>query len=282
MARDAIVGLTVRQAEGSLQDGIQLALSLASSRPNVEILVFSDGGQEAFADLNVANVPLYVQTVGLESSNVGIVAMDIRSSAASDLDRQLFVTPQNFGDESADVSLQIYLNDKLMAHRDFSVKTGEAESLVFNLPANEKGKIRATLTADNDYLPIDNTAYAVLEPVEKRKLLVVDGDGLTLRALGADPRFDVTIAKSENLNPDHLESFDAILFMKRIPFDATGFNYAVFRPVDGGPVSFGVDQKQPTITQWRRTHPTQRFVQWDGVLVTRSAKVDDPGDCHRL
>ena len=63
---------------------------------------------------------------------------------------------------------------------------------------------------------------------------MVDGDGLTLRALGADPRFDVTISKAENLKVNHLNQFDGILFMKRIPFEPTGYNYASFQPADGG------------------------------------------------
>ena len=138
--RAGLNALAVRQAEGGLRDGVQLALSLANTRSNVEILVFTDGGHEAVSELGGTKASLYVQHVGFESANVGIVAMDLRASPASELDRQLFVTAQNFGSAPTDASLQIYVNDKLEAHREVRLTPGETEPLVFELPGSEKEK----------------------------------------------------------------------------------------------------------------------------------------------
>lgn len=278
LVRDAISSLTPRAAEGALREGVQLALSLAGARPDVEILIFTDGGHQELADLNVTDVAMQMYVVGLERDNTGILAMDIRSSTSSELDRQLFVTAQNFGAETQSVSLQVFLNQKLIAHREVDLQPDVPEPFVFDLPAGQKGILRAVLAAENDYLPLDNEAFSVLEPLSKQSILVVDGDGLTLRALGADPRFNVSRATSEVVTPEAIATFDAVLFMGALPFVPKGVNYAVFGPSGNeGGVTWGNVVRQPEITRWSRTHPTQRFVQWDGVLIVEQKTVKQSG-----
>ena len=278
VVRDAIASLEPRAAEGALRDGVQLALSLAGARPNVEVLIFSDGGHQELADLNVGKVAMQMYGVGLERENAGILAMDIRSSTSSDLDRQLFVTAQNFGSNTQRASLQIYLNQKLIAHREVELEPEVPEPFVFDLPAGQKGILKAVLDAQEDYLPTDNLAFSVLEAVAKRSILVVDGDGLTLRALGADPRFTVSRASSDRITLETLSTFDAVLFMGKVPVVPQGTNYAVFGPSgEGSDLKWGASVRQPQITRWSRTHPTQRFVQWDGVLIAAQKKVVNTG-----
>lgn len=278
VVRSAIASLKARTAEGALRDGVQLALSLVGSRPDVEVLIFSDGGHQELADLNVTDVPMELYMVGLQRENSGILAMDIRSATSSDLDRQLFVTAQNFGPDDSSASLQIFLNQKLIAHREVALQPDVPEPFVFDLPVGQKGILRAVLSAETDYLPADDEAFCILEPLSKRSILVVDGDGLTLRALVADPRFDVVRATSERVTPETLESFDAVLFMDDLPFAPKGVNYAVFGPSGtSGDLVWGPLVRQPQITRWSRTHPTQRFVQWEGVLLSAQKKVVNSG-----
>ena len=106
----------------------------------------------------------------------------------------------------------------------------------------------------------------------------MDGDGLTLRALVADPRFDVVRATSERVTPKPWNPFDAVLFMDDLPFAPKGVNYAVFGPSGtSGDLVWGPLVRQPQITRWSRTHPTQRFVQWEGVLLSAQKTVVNSG-----
>ena len=46
LVRSRLAGLSATEAEGSLREGLQLALSMARSRGDVEVVVFSDGSGE--------------------------------------------------------------------------------------------------------------------------------------------------------------------------------------------------------------------------------------------
>ena len=147
-------------------------------------MIFSDGGHQELADLNVTDVPMELYMVGLQRENSGILAMDIRSATSSDLDRQLFVTAQISDQMATSASLQIFLNQKLIAHREVALQPDVPEPFVLGY-RRTKGILRAVLSAETDYLPADDEAFCILEPLSKRSILVVDGDGLTLRALVA-------------------------------------------------------------------------------------------------
>jgi len=280
--RESLNGLEVHEAEGDLREGMQLALSLVSTRPNVEVVVFSDGGHESLAGLNVNATPVSFEHVGRSSANAGIVAMDIRSSPASDLDRQLFVTAQNFGEKGVQAELQVYLADELVGHRRISLDPDKPAPMVFELPPSSVGVLKATLKTRGDLLEVDNTAFAILTPLARRKVLVVDGDALTVRALVADPRFSVSVAAADAVKKDQLPEYDAIFFMKQVPVDPTGTNYAVMGPFVGAPASFEGSYRSPKVLGWRRTHPSMRFVQWDGILFSKASNVSDAGGLATL
>ena len=157
---------------------------------------------------------------GGSAANSGFLRWILSAATSSDLDRQLFVA-QNFGPDDLCISSDIF---ESKAHRasEVALQPDVPEPFVFDLPAGQKGILRAVLSAETDYLPADDEAFCILEPLSKRSILVVDGDGLTLRALVADPRFDVVRATSERVTPETLESFDAVLFMDDLPFAPKG------------------------------------------------------------
>jgi len=98
---EAVVGLelgrlSVTEAEGDLRPAVQLALSLARSRPGVEVVVLSDGGPGDLGGLALGDAEVRYGRVGDRSDNAGIVALDLRRSPVNDLDRQLFLTEQGY------------------------------------------------------------------------------------------------------------------------------------------------------------------------------------------
>lgn len=273
----ALNDIEVTEADGSLREGVELALSLARSRPDVEVVIFSDGGGADLADVPNNGVSVRFVPTGVGNENAGIVALDLRRSPASDLDRQLFVTVEQYGNQPVDATVEVYLDEKLVGLRTDKVTPEAPVSMVFDLPPGAEGILEARLDSPGDLLPADDRAWAVVSKAGERRVLLVGVDKLTARVLAADPRFDLQVASSAAVTPAMLATFDAAVYGGPVPEAAEGTSYLVLEPVSGGPVKFGEWVDHPSVLGWRRTHPVMRFVEWDGVVVSRAKRVADQG-----
>lgn len=276
-AQRAISAIEARTAQGSLREGMMLALSMARSRPSVELVVLSDGGGEDLGGVPTGGVPVRYVQVGRSSENSGILALDLRKSPVSELDRQLFVTVQNFGRKETTGAIGVYLNDKLVGMRSEALPVDEPVSLVFELAGGASGELRVELDAEGDQLAADDIAYAVVADTTRRKVLLVGGDALTARVLAADPRVELTFLKPGEVDAAVASAYDATVFMGPVPQGMAGQHYAVIGPQPGSPVRFGEEVKAPAVLGWRRTHPLARFVEWESVLFSRATRVIDGG-----
>ncbi|MFT7521694.1 MAG: Ca-activated chloride channel family protein, partial [Kiritimatiellia bacterium] len=277
----ALDTIEVDEANGSLREGLVLALSLARARTEVEVIVLSDGSNETFDSLPINDTPITFRRVGRSDANSGIVALDLRTSPASELDRQLFVTAQNFGDRTVQGTVQVYLDDKLIGLRTETLGD-KPQAMVFDLPSGASGELRVDLKADDDMLPIDDVAWAIVRPFSKRDVLLVDGDRLTRRVLESDPRVRLSVSPSSKLTAQMLTGADAVFFNGDVAPDVDGVNYAVLRPTSSSPVRFGSTYKKPEVLRWRRAHPLMRFVGWAGINMKEAKKVTDAGGLATL
>ncbi len=269
--------LAVTGAEGSLRQGLQLALSMAKSRQDVSVVVLSDGGGEGLEDLPTGGTEIQYVPVGRTASNTGITAIDLRRSPANELDRQLFVTVQNFGGGDVAAEVKVFLDSKLVGLRNETVTSDEPLSLVFEIAGKSSGLLRVELDAEDDYLPADDVAFAVVGQVSKRKVLLVGGDWLTVKALAHDPRVELTAVGAGEFESAMLDEHDATLFATEPPAQAIGHHFAVLGPYPDSPVTFGAEYKVPRVLGWRRTHPVLRFVEWSGIRIARAHTVGDMG-----
>lgn len=274
--RSALSELQVSHARSHLREGVQLALSLARSREGAEVLVFSDGGHGSMADLPTGDTAVLYRKVGTDSGNAGILALDLRASPSSDLERQIFVTVQRFHRTPADATIEVFLNDKLVGLRN--AELGEKpESMVFDLPAGASGELRVSLDASDDYLDLDDTAYALVEPVRKRRVSLVGADRLTAKVLGSDPRVQLQIRSPGNLSQADIDEADALFLAAPVSLDLTGVDVAYLRPDAGGPAIFSGTTGRPEVLGWRRTHPLMRFVTFEGLAIKQVASLTDNG-----
>jgi len=270
--------MEVTEAEGTLREGLQLALSMARSRPGVEVVVFSDGGGGGLGDLPTGGATVRYVPVGRDSVNAAILALDLRRSPTSDLDRQLFVTVQSFGRAEVAGTVEVYVDDELVGLRNESLVPDTPVHLVFDLPSSADGILRVHLDTPGDLLETDDTAWLVVSPLALRRVLLVGGDALTARALASDPRVRLTRVPAGAVPSDVLDQADAVIFASgTVPADLAGRNYAVLGPLDGSPVRFGEEVPTPEVLGWQRTHPVARFVEWGDVIVARSRAVTDTG-----
>lgn len=281
--RAALDAVAVTDAEGSLVEAVELALSLARSRPGVDVLVLSDGAGEDLSGVPVGDAIVRRVNVGRADRNVGIVALDLRRAPADDRSRQLFVTVQGFAAEPLPATVEVWLADRMVGLRTETVTAEAPVSMVFDLPPGASGVVRVALDAPGDVLDADDEAFAVVEPAAARKLLLVGVDRLTTRVLAADDRFELSVIAADAFTPAAMDGMDAAVFGRPPPVGADGGagldgrSYAMLGPFPGGPARFAEAIDGPRLLGWRRTHPTQRFVEWDGVIVARARRVVDGG-----
>lgn len=282
-ARSALADLVVTEAEGGLVEGMELAASLARSRSQVQIVVLSDGGPEDLpAITGISAEDVQFVRIGESDTNAGIVALDLRRSPVSELDRQLFVTVRSFGSEPVDGAVEVYLDDGLLALRNTRLDPEVPVSMVFDLPLSAEGVLKVHLDVDPDQLPADDTAWAVLSTLGAREILLVGGDALLARILANDPRIRASRIAPAAATPEILAAADAVLFAGAVPEGVDGLDYAVLGPFPGTPIGLGDPVKAPRITGWQRTHPILRFTRWDDVVVGTARTVTDKGGLSTL
>lgn len=279
-----LADLAPTEAEGGLEDGLALAASLVASRPDVQIVVLSDGGPRPLAAIGGA--PVRFVPIGVSDANVGIVAVDLRRSPVSELDQQLFVTAASFGAAPVDATVEVYLDERLIGLRNARLERGAPAPMVFDLPADSAGVLRAEVHAEPDHLAADDVVYARLEPLAGRRVLLVGGDALLVRILASDPRVRATRVAPSAVTPEILADADAILFAGAVPDGGAngldGYDYAVLGPYPGAPVGFGPPVTAPKITGWQRAHPALRFTRWDDVTVAEARRVVDPAGLQAI
>ena len=274
----AVREIRATEAEGSLREGLQLALSLARSRPETELVVLSDGGNEALGSLPLNGADLRYLRQGSRSTNAGIVALDLRRSPTDGLGRELFVTVRNVGPQPVEGSVELYLDGDLLELRTPTLPTDEPVSLVFALGADRVGELKVVLDTPGDLLPTDDEAYALLEPSAAREVVLVGTDPLTARVLAADPRVHLSVVRPAEATPERLAGADAAFFLAGVPPEGSErLNRALLSRAVPGPARLGGLQAGPRVMRWERTHPLLRFLEPSDTRIARSAQVLDPG-----
>ncbi len=177
--RRALDSMNVSQGPGDWDTALTLAAAGAAGAENFSIVMISDGGVAGATSLP-SNIPqpIYVP-VGNSSANVAITALATRALAGEA--PQLFAQVTNYGDEPADISLVIRLDDVLRLSRSGTIPPRSQLPIPFAEPIAEPFEtLSATLTFDNDvddFLSLDNRAWTVQNEVKTRRVYYVSQAG---------------------------------------------------------------------------------------------------------
>lgn len=281
--RTALYGMRPAAAEGTLRDALALSLSLTQDRPDREVVVISDGGGENLGDVQVREGAVRYVRVGRSAANLGITAVDLRRSPVSELDHQLFVTVENFGVESAEARVEVYLDDELVGREEMLLDAGGSGPAVFDLAGGESGVLRVEMHTRDDDLPADDTAYALLQPAERRRVLAVGCNALVLKVLASDPRLVVDLINPVNYTSS--AGYDVAFYEGFLPESGLdGASYAVIAPpaMDRGPVELGGELRVPRIIDWQRSHDVLRFVDLTDLHIARAREVTRDGTLRTI
>ena len=289
--RGAVESIVPTDVKTDLQPALTVAHSVAQTKPNPEIIVFSDFHQipdtllaqreSPDAQLSDAKVRLLSVNLG-EEGNVGITQFRVRKSLVNAFDYQTLLTVVNASAEEKSFNVELYLNDAILDVRPYTLAPGESKSELFTNFTMEGGRLKAVLDVE-DALSTDNVAYAALPKREQIPVLLVTPDNPFLEnALAVDEKLDLTVVAPDQYDPGAVE-YEVIIFDRYNPPTLGDGNYMFIYPPKAGAIwQIGESLETPIITEWERDHPILRHVHLDNVQITEAYQVQVPATANVL
>ncbi|MFL6216926.1 MAG: vWA domain-containing protein [Blastocatellia bacterium] len=266
----AINDIQETDAAGNLTDAVRLAEQIARTERDAGIVIISDGASAPLAsDLGLSNdsarhVALRFVRVGTRASNVGIVAMNSRSTASS-ARQQLFASVANFGDRDQSFGVELRIDGKLADARSLNVNAQNRAALVFDALPQSGGLAELKINVEDD-LAADNVAYAYLPDARRPRIAVLSDNLFLLQAIAANDALD-----ARKVNADApLASFDCVITDGTVPASVieSGKPLLAINPSDvtGWWHATG-SAPRPEITSIDRGHPLNSYLNYADVHV---------------
>lgn len=156
----------------------EAALSLATAKTTAidqALVIISDGGLPAGVSLEGLDVAVRYFPVGKSSENVGISSFATRR--LPDAPPELFAQITNYGMSEARMVLTLWVDGERFISRNIQIPPQSSLPYILTLP-DVFSVVNATLTQSvnaitQDYLDIDNRAYAVSGASASRRVLLV-------------------------------------------------------------------------------------------------------------
>ncbi len=303
--RQAIESIEPTDIKTDLKPAIDLALAVAQTKSNPEIIIISDFqsiSEETLTDFqNIqsennnaeedqeqqSNVKLHLVQIGEESDNVGITQFRVRKSIVNAFDYETLLSVLNASDEEKKCSVELYFNDSLFDVRPYTLAPGETKTEIFSNFTFEGGELKAVLDI-NDALPTDNVAYATL-PIRKSitVLLVTEENPFLKNALAVDEKINLTVTTPAEYETS-TQDYEVVVFDRYSPTSLGDGNFLfIYPPKSDTPPNIGLDDsvatweigedlETPIITEWERTHPILQHVQLENVLIGMAYEVRPP------
>lgn len=182
--RDAIEDAEPGDGTADWEAAIALASAGARGVDTLRVVVMSDGGVPP----NLPEVPGEVSYVkiGESPSNIAITALSTRTLPNSP--PQLFAQISNFGDQDAEVILELRLDGLLYNSQFYDVPANDTRNVIIEDLEENFTELTAVLSPRSnsnipDYLEIDNTAYAVNGLGQTGDILVMTENNPFLEAI---------------------------------------------------------------------------------------------------
>jgi hypothetical protein len=278
--REAIDEIEAADQPTRLADAVELARRLIADDEKREVIVLTDGADDATAELaDAADVTLY--GFAGETPNVGITAFQVRRSFADATSFQVLVEVTNFGDETTECRLEIDLDGSLVDVVPLTLEPSEPWRRTLDHTATGGGTLTATLDVD-DALAADDQAIAVLPRRDPIPVLLVSPGSLFLRSVFTSiPGVELSIA--EQL-PDEIPRQTIVVIHKTkidaIPADR---NCVIVDPVaDSDLWKLGEPIAQPIVTDQAADSPLMAHIRLQNVILGGARQLEFSSEVEPL
>jgi hypothetical protein len=288
-----ITDLMPKDTGTNLDEGVSLGVSFLKNVERGEMYVLTDRSASSISFTNLKSGNIKFITFGEKSANVAITSLDVYQDMFKDYtDREAYVTIENYSSDIKTVRLSVFLNDEIIMEEELYLAGNEQKTLsVLDLDA--PGILKASIQTD-DFLLVDNTAYAIINEIKPINILLVS-DNYSLKdelekIEQSTHRIIVTHIAASEYEPEAIKDYDAAIFHKFIPDNNPGINSLYITPylqaedVKGGNAFSNVLVSehnlvlQVKILDWDNTHPIMRHLNNLDDLNIKSAFTMKPPD----
>jgi hypothetical protein len=232
--RELYIASDFQKSQFGLQDSALLK-TLIDKHPDVKVFLIPAGQNLSKKNVEVASVEVLTKVI--EPSKPVRIRAVLKA----------------FGDEAKNISVKLFLNDKLSGESTTDVSLSGTEVLLTATPLTT-GFISAKVQIDDDNLAFDNQYYFSFFIPVKVRLLMVKGDGaettffnLALKNVSEQIFFETTEVLEQNAASPDFARFDAVIFFGINQLSAAASSKAItFVKSGGGLLIFPADKKDYT------------------------------------
>jgi Ca-activated chloride channel family protein len=272
LLRSAVEGAAPSDARADWNAALTLAAGTADAdSQDFSVVIVGDGGLGSNQGLpGVAGDVEYVP-VGSSAGNVAITALATRSLGGGN--PQLFTEMTNYGDREAEVVFDLTVDGEILTAERFTLPPGDTVPLVSDsLPENfdviEAGITPASGSETEDFLPTDNTAWAVSDRSDVTEALVISGGNVFVdRVLGSLPTVSHINASPEQGIPSR--EFDLYVFDSYLPDALPAGDMLIINPPRDVPGLFtlGAESEQTTNPRALANDDRTAFLDFESVNI---------------
>jgi hypothetical protein len=271
-------------ADALLAEHLSASAAAGAVDPRGQILLVTD---TAFAPRTRAST--VVLPVGTPVDTLAITSFAARRVPTAVGEYAARIEVANFSSRQASVRVAIADGEVPILDERIVLGPHERRALEAGGFSARRAELHAGLEAiaiagSADGLPADDEAFAVVDALERtRVLLVTEGDLYLEAALAAHPGLEVEVLNGAALAAESAGSLASyagiVLDGVALPAGIAHPSVLAFDPPEDGPVALRRAVRSPRITAMLGSHPALEGVRFDGVHVERARPiVERPGD----
>lgn len=215
-----ITELKPKDTGTNLEEGVSLGISFLKNVERGEMYVLTDQSPSAinFTKLKAENIKFI--RYGKNSENVAITSFDVYQDMFKDYtEREAYVTIKNYSDNNKNVILNVFLNNENIENKEIELKSDEQRTVkIKNFTAH--GILKAEIQT-NDFLSVDNNAYAIINEIKPVNILLVSNDDklkIELEKIQrSTQRIRLTRIEIPDFTPEATKNYSIAIFYKFVP-----------------------------------------------------------------
>lgn len=274
--KEAIAAVMSTDCPTALEPALILAKSIAGSRSHPRVIIYSDG---AFPAPQGIEMPVQVEyrKIGTVLPNLAITGLDIRRSQGDRNKIEMFVAAENFSKETLVGNMKVRLDGVVLDTKYYSVGPEETLSQVFESVLPAGGVVEVEFDV-KDALACDNRAWkVVLPPVVHQVLLVGEQSFFIERVLQSSANVNYTRITAPEYSAEEAGKYSTVIW-SAVPAPAiapcNNIYLGCFPNVAG--LTVGASLDSPDIMDWDNTHPVNRFIDYDNLVLASSPSMTLP------
>lgn len=271
--RRALEACAVTDSPTRLKEALKLAETLTRDIALAEIHLFSDGAVGDLTEFENKGLNVVYHRVGIGTENLGIVALDVRSHPEDATKRAIYTSVQNFSTNAHETELELRFENQFVETRLLKLAVGETSPQVFLASQNSNGVFTMNLKTKDD-LAADNQASMFSQLAEPVKVLLVSrGNRFLEKALRGALNVELSLASDFT---DPASAFDLVVLDDIVPAAWPKANVLAIHTSNTNWFEAVSKLENPTVVDWKNTHPLLRYVNFDNVQISETLSVKTP------